>query len=476
MPSPQPPPLPRLDGRPWLSDPNLGAVFRAIAAGGYEARVVGGAVRNSLLGRPVVDVDLATPARPEVVMRLARAAGLTAIPTGIEHGTVTVVSQHAPSEVTTLRRDIETFGRHARVTYTTDWTEDAARRDFTINALYCGADGRVHDPLGGWADVAARRVRFIGNPRDRIGEDYLRILRFFRFTAEYATGDPDPDGLAASVAMQGGLEALSGERLRAETLKLLVAPRAPQVLAIMAHCGILARIAGRPANLATLDRLVEIERFGGLPPDPVRRLAALFVTTAGDVPALRERLRLSNAEAATLTTAGEDHRSLGPPSPEALAKAHIYRHGADHFRAAFVLNWARTGTAPDDPSWRDRLALPDRFPRPVLPVRGSDVLSLGVTAGPTVGRVLAAFEAWWIGADFPDDPSLVAAQLAALVHREHGQLDQVGGGALHRRVDGGAARGVGGHGPADRRAGGRTHSVRDGEGQANVSGFRPAFG
>src|SRR5581483_10750916 len=202
-------PLPSLAGADWLVRPETQAVFRALAARGHAARAVGGAVRNALLGRPVIDIDIATPARPEEVMEAARAAGLAAVPTGIAHGTVTVLAAHVPHEVTTLRRDVETHGRHATVAFTDDWEADARRRDFTINALYCSGEGEVFDPLGAYPDLASRRVRFIGDAHERIREDYLRILRFFRLTAEYGEGPPAPEGLAACVAEREGLGRLS---------------------------------------------------------------------------------------------------------------------------------------------------------------------------------------------------------------------------------------------------------------------------
>src|SRR5262249_4864205 len=203
-------------------------VFAALAAAGFVARVVGGAVRNALIGRPVVDIDFATPAPPAAVLAAARAAGLGAVPTGIEHGTITVIAYHMPFQVTTLREDVETDGRHATVAFTQDWAADARRRDFTINALYCSAEGDVHDPLGGYADRVAPRVRFIGSAELRIREDYLRILRFFRFTAEYAEGPPDAAGIAACVAERDGLERLSAERVRQELVHLLAAERGPE--------------------------------------------------------------------------------------------------------------------------------------------------------------------------------------------------------------------------------------------------------
>ena len=225
--------LPSLAGADWLARHQTQAVFDALAAKGFAARAVGGAVRNALLGRPVVDIDIATPARPEQVIEAARAAGLAAVPTGLEHGTVTVIAAHVPHEVTTLREDVETHGRHATVAFTDDWAADARRRDFTINALYCSADGEVFDPLGAYGDLGARRVRFIGEARERIREDYLRILRFFRLTAEYGAGPADAEGLGACVAERDGLARLSAERVRQEMLRLLAAPRAPELVRAM---------------------------------------------------------------------------------------------------------------------------------------------------------------------------------------------------------------------------------------------------
>ncbi len=237
--------LPDLRQAEWLRRPATVAVFAALTAKGAEARAVGGAVRNTLMGTPVKDVDIATTALPADVMRLAAEAGLHSVPTGFEHGTVTVVAQHVPYEVTTLRRDIETFGRHARVTFTTDWAEDARRRDFTMNALYCSADGVVHDPLGGYDDLSARRVRFIGDARARIREDYLRTLRFFRFLAQYGNGAaPDPEGLAAAIAEKAGLAGLSGERIRAELLLLLAAPGAVEAVRAMREATLLEPVLG----------------------------------------------------------------------------------------------------------------------------------------------------------------------------------------------------------------------------------------
>ena len=267
---------PRISGA-WLQSAALGKVFAALKAGDAEARVVGGAVRNALIGRPVGEIDIATPARPEDVMRLARDAGLGAHPTGLDHGTVTIVADGVPFEVTTLRRDIETDGRRAVVAFTTAWDEDATRRDFTINALYCGKDGELCDPVGGLDDLRKRRVRFIGDPEARIREDYLRILRFFRFSADYGNGQLDAPGLAAAVRLKDGLARLSPERIRAEILKLLAAPKAAEVVRIMHATGILQLVIQAPADPECLARLQAIELALGQPPDALTRLAALAV-------------------------------------------------------------------------------------------------------------------------------------------------------------------------------------------------------
>jgi hypothetical protein len=274
-PSPQPP---SLAGADWLSDARLQRVLAALSADGGEARIAGGTVRNALLDEPVSDMDVATTEVPTRVVELARRAGLEVHPTGLDHGTVTVVAKDGdgpkPFEVTTLRIDVETYGRHAQVAFTDDWTADARRRDFTMNALYCDGAGTVFDPVGGFPDILERRVRFVGEPQERIREDFLRILRFFRFQARYGQGDPDADGLAACVALQEGLETLSAERVRQEMLKLLVAPGAVPVLRVMVETGIAARILPTGHDLARVARMAGIDAEQGLEPDPVLRLAA----------------------------------------------------------------------------------------------------------------------------------------------------------------------------------------------------------
>ena len=409
---------PRLADADWLKRPQTQAVFRALAAGGYPARAVGGGVRNALLGVPVHDVDIATPAPPEEVMRLATAAGLKAVPTGIEHGTVTVVADHIPYEVTTLREDVETFGRHARVVFTEDWAADARRRDFTINALYCDAEGTIYDPLGGYQDIVARRVRFIGDPEERIREDYLRILRFFRLTAVYSASAPDPEGLAAAVRQRDGLTRLSGERIRQELMRLMVAPRAAELIEVMRDYGLLALVLPVAPRPQFLKRLAEIERVQAASPDWALRLAVLAVEVPEDAARLRERLRLSTPEYETLLLAAEAPRT-GPRPDSSVHEAKVsnYRRGARDMRRQLLINWARLDVPPNDPTATALYALPEHWQPPTFPVSGADVLTAGVQPGPQVGKILAELERRWIEADFAWERERLLTELDRLVSR-----------------------------------------------------------
>jgi len=406
---------PRLSGADWLRRSDTQAVFAALAARGFAARAVGGAVRNALLGLPVSDVDIATTARPEEVVAAAEAAGLKAIPTGITHGTVTIVSGSRRYEVTTLRKDVETHGRHATVVFTDDWAADAGRRDFTLNALYCSADGEVSDPLSGYADLAARRVRFIGEAAERIREDYLRVLRFFRFNAEYGNGPPDTEGLAACVREREGLAILSGERVCQEVLRLLAAPRGPELVRWMLDYGLLPQVLGLAPRPTLLSRLADLEAALGLTPDPVLRLAALGVEVPEDAERLRDRLRLSNEDTVKLTRASMRTPAINPAVPESAAKADLYAGSEAVYRERVLIAWARSNEEPASPAWRCRLSLPERWQAPRFPIGGADVMALGVPAGPHVGELLRALEAWWIAGDFTADEAALRARLGASV-------------------------------------------------------------
>jgi len=389
---------PSLKDAEWLKRPETVRVLAALNTDGVMTRAVGGAVRNTLLGLPVTEVDLATTALPEQAMTLARKAGLKAVPTGIEHGTVTVVADGVPFEVTTLRRDVETFGRHATVTFTEDWEEDARRRDFTLNALYAGSDGAVFDPLRGYPDLIAGRVRFIGCAEARIREDYLRILRFFRFNAYYGKGPLDPEGLQASVRLRAGLDQLSAERVAAEFRRLLVAPQAMQAVEALFDYGLLPGLLGGVPRLERLNRLVEIEEALGLTPDAMVRLAALAVFVEEDAERLVARLRLSNAEQAVLALGVAGHVKSGLPDDDAAKRA-LYQLGPSAFTARMLIAWADSGSSPNDQNWRDALTLAERWQAPFFPLKGSDIIALGLE-GPEIGAILRRLEAEWIAGRF----------------------------------------------------------------------------
>jgi poly(A) polymerase len=378
--------LPSLASESWLKDPALQAVMSAIAARGGEARVAGGAVRNALLGEEVTEVDLATSLTPEQVTEACVAKGMGVHPTGITHGTVTVVADHHPFEVTTLRHDIETDGRRATVKFTDDWEADAMRRDFTMNALYCDAKGRISDFTNGYRDILARRVIFVGDPEQRIREDYLRILRFFRFHARYGEGAPDAAGLAACVRLSAGMDALSAERIRQEMFKLMAAKGAVPTLRLMAEQGILSHLLPYTEDWSVIARL---------PPDPLLRLAVLALEPL----AMRERWRLSNHEAKRL----EAISSLVAPTPglrETEQKIVLYQIGPEAWTDLVRIAWARSDTTMEDSRWRALLSLPQRWHIPVLPVSGGDLLAAGMKPGPEIGATLKALEDWWVASGF----------------------------------------------------------------------------
>jgi poly(A) polymerase len=398
----------QLGDAPWLRDGEVARLLTSLDRDGEQARAVGGAVRNTLLQLPVGEIDVATTAVPQEVMRRAEAAGWKAVPTGIEHGTVTVVIDGKPFEVTTLRRDIETYGRKAKVLFGRDWAADAQRRDFTINALSAAADGKLYDYVGGIADIAARRVRFIGEAQQRIAEDYLRILRFFRFHACYGEGAPDAAGLHACIAARAGLETLSRERVRMELLKLLLAPHATPTLAVMTEAGLLGAVLGGVPLLASFENVAKAEAATGTEPDAVRRLGALNVQVREDAERLSQRLRLSNAEAERLLALG--HWShLSPARGEKAAHAQLYRLGPQAFTDCALLAWSRSDAGAANSEWRALASLPQRWTAPHFPLKAADFLRRGVPAEPQMGQTLRAAEAAWIAADFPDDRTAIEA-------------------------------------------------------------------
>jgi poly(A) polymerase len=399
----------------WMAAPATRAVITALEVrGGADcARFVGGAVRNSLMGLAVDDIDIATTLTPDQVTQALEAAGLRAIPTGIEHGTVTAIADRRPFVITTLRRDVATDGRHAEVAFTDDWAADAQRRDFTFNALYADPSGQVFDPTGeGVADAVAGRVVFVGDPAVRLQEDYLRVLRFFRFYAWYGRGEPDTAAVAACAAAHDRLGALSAERVQKELFKLLAAPDPRLTLNLMQQTGVLAAVLPLAVPLDRTERLIEIDLQQGFPADPELRLASLWPADPLAVKRAAASLRLSNAARDRLAGAAATEPGLSPGMSAKAARQALWRTGVPAFADRLRLAWADAGDAPGP--WLTLLDQAKAWARPELPVRGEDVLAAGVPAGSAVGQVLAAVETWWIEHDFPRDRDLALAQLRAI--------------------------------------------------------------
>ena len=404
--------------RPWMTKPQTTAVLDALeAAGGPDcARFVGGCVRNAVIGKPINDVDIATTLTPDQVTKALEAAGIRAVPTGVEHGTVTAVADHQPFEVTTLRRDVETDGRRAVVAFTTDWMEDAMRRDFTLNSLYARRDGTIFDPTGhGVADAKAGRIVFVGEAEQRLREDHLRSLRFFRFLAWYGKGEPDAEALAAITALKDQVARLAAERISAELLKLLAADDPRAAVRLMAETGVLGVVIPGELNLARLDGLVAIETEQLFETDAVLRLAALLPDDQLAAGKLAERLRLSNAERDRIVAA------LAPTpvfkswmSPREIRRA-VYRLGAQAFRDRAKLAWAASNRPAVTPQWRGMIALGEGWAPPPFPLTGEDVIKAGAPKGPVVGQVLREVEEWWIDHDFIDDPMSAVEKLKSVV-------------------------------------------------------------
>lgn len=391
----------QIEPQAWMTAAASRRLLEVLAAAGGEGRFVGGCVRDALAGRPVKDVDIATPLRPEAVLRACEAAGFKVVPTGLQHGTVTVIVEHRPHEVTTLRRDLETDGRHAVVAFTDDWRADAARRDLTMNALFCDGAGLVTDYFGGVADLAAGRVRFVGEARRRIEEDYLRLLRFFRFQAYYGRGEPDAEGLAAAIELAPGLKRISAERKRDELLRLLAAPDPVPVLRLMQESGVLFQVLPGwrfyPEELAALVPLTE---------DPLVRLASLLDTHEalywGD-----DVLRLSKAQQTRLAFLLEPPFEFEELETEAGIRRCLFRHGPDAIRETALLLRAQDILTAKQQAKVEAAALAWE-PR-VFPLRGQDLIDLGMRPGPKVGRLMRALEDWWLEQDFkPDREALLA--------------------------------------------------------------------
>jgi len=409
-----------LDRADWLKERPLQALFDALNREGGEARVVGGAVRNTLLGTKVSDIDVATTHVPQETVRLAQEAGFKTVPTGIEHGTVTVVVKGTPFEVTTLRHDIETDGRHAKVAFGTDWEADAQRRDFTINALYAKADGTVIDTVGGLNDIETKTLRFIGDAEQRIREDYLRILRFFRFFAWYGSGRPEAEGLRASARLKDGLAQLSSERVWAELKKLLSAPDPSRALLWMRQAGVLTTILPESEKwgIDAIHALVRTESDLGWQADALLRLESIVPPDTVRLEAMGKRLKMSNAERARIEAWGRAD-AIKPELSEQALKKIIYRGSSqaviDRIRLAYAA--ARQDAAGSDDAmiraggFARLLETAQNYDAPVFPVTGGDLLELGVEKGPHLGEELRRLETFWIDSGFSLDRAALLRKL-----------------------------------------------------------------
>lgn len=406
-----------LPPQPWLTHPATVAVMDALeaAGGGDCARFVGGCVRNAILGVPVRDIDIATTLTPPAVMEALKAAGLKAVPTGVEHGTVTAVAKGRPFEITTLRRDVETDGRRAVVAFTTDWSEDAARRDFRLNALYADRSGSIFDPTGhGLADARAGAIVFVGDAATRIAEDALRIARYFRFLAWYGRGVPDPAALAACAEHREQINGLSAERIGQETMKLLAADDPRAAMRLMAQAGVLAVLIPAAKGLERFEALVRIETEMLFTNDPLLRLAALAPSDPLAALATAARLRLANVQRDRLVAAlGTEPPLVSWMSPRELRRV-IYRLGADTVCDRVMLAWAASPRPAATVQWRALLPMARGWTAPRLPLTGDEVLAAGVPPGAMVGAVLREVESWWIDNDFTDDKLSVVERLKAV--------------------------------------------------------------
>jgi len=413
--------------QPWMTASATRDVLAALTAKGAVVRFVGGCVRDALLQRDIRDIDLATNEPPEGVLALLKQAGIHAIPTGIAHGTVTAVLHHQLFEITTLRQDIEPDGRHAKVAYIDDWQADAARRDFTMNAVFCDPDGTLYDPFDGVADLFAGRVRFVGDPKTRIEEDVLRLLRFFRFYAEYGNAPPDEDAITACRELAPLLPRLSGERVRAELLRLLGSSACAETIRLMHGEGVLAHILPEATDAAfdALAALVALEASDAIPvatapvatapvatapvavdaaaAQPIRRLAILLPGGSEMVGEVAARLKLSNAEKRRLMMLVTSPIGVGGFEDARGVRRALYGFGPGRVTDHVLLHWARLGPAPSEAAiapCRTALLEAAVWQEKKFPIGGKDLLALGFAAGPEIGDVLERVEGWWLDGDF----------------------------------------------------------------------------
>lgn len=390
----------------WMTAPAVSRLLKALDVGTVDVRFVGGAVRNAVMSLAVNEIDIGTPEVPERVMERLRAAHIKCVPTGLDHGTVMAVLDQTCFEITTLRRDTATDGRHAVVAFSTDWSEDARRRDFTFNAMSLRPDGALFDDHGGLADARAGIVRFVGDPTERIREDYLRILRLFRFFAWYGRRPLSPATLAACRAEVEGLRRLSAERVQQELMKLLAAPAPFVAVKLMEECGVLAVLLPEVSRVEQLAKLLTLETRISEPADALMRLAAILDGDGADV---ARRLKLSNVDAERLTALAGNAPALNARSSALDLRRALYRHGGDIVRTSLLVAWSR-----DEADYAPLLDAAQAWTPKTFPIGGADVLALGVAPGPEVGRLLAAAEDWWIGEDFRPGREDLLKKLRAL--------------------------------------------------------------
>jgi poly(A) polymerase len=414
----------RIAPQPWMTAPATREVLEALMRDGAEVRFIGGCVRDALLKRQVRDIDIAIPRPPEAVLELLRHAGIKAVPTGIDHGTVTAVVDRSTFEITTLRVDVETDGRRAKVAFTDDWIADAARRDFTINALSCTADGDIYDYFGGLDDLGHGRIRFVGSARERIGEDVLRLLRFFRFYAHFGRPPPDVNALAACREQAAGVKLLSGERVRVEIFRTLMAADPADVFQLMAGEGVLGHVLPEADGVGRLRMMTWLDtraiRLDSVHPDPVRRLAALLATDAAGAAILADRLKMSNRQRERLVRMAGPPFAVDPTAPLPQLRRLLHRHGGDAVRDVTLLAWAGELTVAArlphrrSQAWIALLETAETWIPLRFPLSGRDALALGVARGPRIGHMLRQVERWWEAGDYRADREACLEQLRSL--------------------------------------------------------------
>ncbi len=421
-------PTGKLTQQPWMTGSETLAVIKALTAGGAEVRFVGGCVRDAMAKQPVNDVDIGTPDPPETVIGLLEKAGIKAIPTGIDHGTVTAMIGENKFEITTLRRDVETDGRHAKVAFTDDWVADSERRDFTINALSATPGGDVYDPHDGISDLAHGRIRFVGLAQERIEEDALRLLRFFRFFGLFGRPPPNADATVACRAMAGKLTELSGERVRDELLKILLVPDPGELAVLMRGLGIFDPILPEAEDVGRLRMIAWLEtraiKIDSVSPDGLRRLAALLDTDAEGAQAVAGRLRLSNQQTLRLVTLAQPPVDLSPELDEKAFRRALHRLGPDIVRDLALLAWSEDlAVTPRLPSertqgWIELLEACDEWQGTVFSLQGQDALDLGIPEGPAVGGLMARVEDWWEEGDYQAGREACLKKLKALIEED----------------------------------------------------------